>query len=165
MENPFEQVKEFHDVFDPAVNKKPNALEADELMIRIHFMLEELVEYSAAISINEEELVKNCQKMKDSIDLARKKVLQKGLPNNDIVSQADALIDLLYFTYGTFVLMGVNPMPLFEIVHKANMGKLFADGKPRYDKITGKVLKPDNWERDFAPEGKIKAEIMRQKHD
>ena len=42
------------------------------------------------------------------------------------------------------------------------MGKLFPDGQPLYDPITHKVLKPDNWEHDYAPEEKIKQEIQRQ---
>ena len=42
------------------------------------------------------------------------------------------------------------------------MGKLFPDGQPHYDPETNKVLKPENWEQDFAPEAKIKAEIQRQ---
>ena len=42
------------------------------------------------------------------------------------------------------------------------MGKLFPDGKPHYDPVTHKVLKPANWERDYAPEEKIKQEIQRQ---
>ena len=57
--------------------------------------------------------------------------------------------------------MGVNPTKIIEIVHQANMGKLFPDG-PHYDPETNKVLKPENWEQDFAPEAKIKAEIQRQ---
>lgn len=61
--------------------------------------------------------------------------------------------------------MGVNPTPIFNIVHKANMGKLFPDGRPRYRPDNGKVMKPDNWEQDFAPEPKIKAEIINQKNN
>jgi predicted HAD superfamily Cof-like phosphohydrolase len=45
------------------------------------------------------------------------------------------------------------------------MGKLFPDGKPRYHEITGKVLKPENWEEDFAPERKIKKEIEKQQQN
>ncbi len=36
----------------------------------------------------------------------------------------DALIDTLYFTF-SFVLMGVDPERIFDIVHEANMGKVF----------------------------------------
>lgn len=35
-------------------------------------------------------------------------------------------------------------------------------GNLHYDPETNKVLKPENWEQDFAPEAKIKAEIQRQ---
>ncbi|MWO10827.1 HAD family hydrolase, partial [Escherichia coli] len=51
---------------------------------------------------------------------------------------------------------------IFEIVHQANMGKLFPDGKPHYHPVTNKVLKPDNWEEQCAPEPKIAKEIQRQ---
>ena len=42
------------------------------------------------------------------------------------------------------------------------MGKLFPDGKPHYDPVTNKVLKPENWQMEYAPESKIAAEIQRQ---
>ena len=62
----------------------------------------------------------------------------------DVVEQADALIDLIYFALGTFVELGVKPGELFEVVHQANMSKLWPDGKPRY-KVDGKVIKPGGW--------------------
>ena len=71
--------------------------------------------------------------------------------------------ELLYFTYGSFALIGVDPKPIFEIVHQANMGKLFPDGKPRYHPITNKVMKPEDWEEKYAPEPLIKIELERQK--
>lgn len=72
--------------------------------------------------------------------------------------QVDAMIDTLYFAYGTLVELGVDPDPIFEIVHRANMAKLFPDGLPHFH--NGKVIKPDNWQ---APEPKIREEIERQK--
>ena len=45
---------------------------------------------------------------------------------------------------------------MFDIVQKANMAKLWPDGKPHYNPKDGKVIKPDGWE-DPAP--KIKAYI------
>lgn len=78
--------------------------------------------------------------------------------------QVDAAIDKLYFALGDLVELGVEPHNLLEIVQKANMGKLHeVDGKmvPVY-KEDGKVKKPDNWEKDFAPEAKLKKEIKRQ---
>src|SRR5262245_1573782 len=49
-----------------------------------------------------------------------------------IADQADAMIDLIYFALGTLVEMGVRPKRLFDIVHGANMQKLWPDGAPRY---------------------------------
>ena len=52
---------------------------------------------------------------------------------------------------------------MLEIVHQANMGKLFPDGKPHYDEVTHKVLKPEQWMEKYAPEKKIALEIERQR--
>ncbi|GAK03285.1 hypothetical protein JCM19037_1598 [Geomicrobium sp. JCM 19037] len=76
-----------------------------------------------------------------------------------VTDQADAMIDLIYLALGTLVEMGVRPAELFEIVHDANMSKLWADGQPRYDQATGKVLKPPSF---IAPEPLLEAEIERQ---
>lgn len=60
--------------------------------------------------------------------------------------QVDALIDLLYFTLGTFVEMGIQEIhDLFEIVHKSNMSKLWPDGRPRFREGDGKIVKPPGW--------------------
>ena len=79
-----------------------------------------------------------------------------------MVGQVDALTDLLYLTYGSFVLMGVDPKPFFDTVHEANMGKIFPDGKAHFDPVTHKILKPSDWEERFAPEPHIKRELNRQ---
>lgn len=63
-----------------------------------------------------------------------------------IVEQADAMIDTIYFALGTLVEMGVKPEELFDIVHHANMSKLWEDGKPRYCQSDGKVIKPPTWQ-------------------
>ena len=87
-----------------------------------------------------------------------KEEIAEFLQAQDVVGQADAMIDLMYFCLGTMVEMGVNPEPLFEIVQNANMAKLWPDGKPRY-REDGKILKPEGWE---PPEPKLKEEIERQ---
>jgi predicted HAD superfamily Cof-like phosphohydrolase len=76
-----------------------------------------------------------------------------------IVDQADALEDLLYLTLGTFVEIGVNPEPIHDIVHRANMSKLWPDGKVHTNPETGKVMKPPTFVR---PEPLLEAEIERQ---
>lgn len=63
----------------------------------------------------------------------------------DLVEQADAMIDTIYFALGTLVEMGIEPDELFSIVQNANMSKLWSDGKPHYNEM-GKVIKPEGWE-------------------
>ncbi len=76
----------------------------------------------------------------------------------DLVEQSDAMIDLIYFTLGTLVEMGVKPEKLFEIVHKANLSKLWEDGKPHFNEM-GKTIKPSGWE---DPHEKLQEEINSQ---
>ncbi len=75
-----------------------------------------------------------------------------------VEQQADALTDVLYYLLGAFVELGVDPDPLFEIVHNANMEKL----QNRKTDSEGKVLKPKGWTH---PDGAIKEAIdeMRRK--
>jgi predicted HAD superfamily Cof-like phosphohydrolase len=75
--------------------------------------------------------------------------LDEFLAAGNIYEQADAMIDLIYFALGTLVEMGIKPDEIFEIVHNANMAKLWPDGTPRY-KEDGKTLKPPDW-RDPEP--------------
>lgn len=80
------------------------------------------------------------------------------LAADEIVEQADAMIDLMYFALGTLVEMGVKPDNLWQIVQDANMAKLWPDGKPHY-REDGKTIKPPAWE---DPHNKLKLEIERQ---
>src|SRR6478736_3905105 len=49
--------------------------------------------------------------------------LNEFLDATTVGDQADALIDLVYFTYGRLLEMGVHPGPAFKLVHAANMAK------------------------------------------
>lgn len=165
MNEPYQMAREFHETFAPAPPEQPKAFSKERGSFRAGFKVEEIVEflYGAAEGDTAEfnELVKN---LHTSIDQAQKKVLAKKETVEDpLIAEVDALTDLLYFTYGSFALIGVDPKPIFEIVHRANMGKLFPDGKPRYHPITNKVMKPEDWQAKFAPEPLIKKELDRQK--
>jgi predicted HAD superfamily Cof-like phosphohydrolase len=69
----------------------------------------------------------------------------------NIYEQVDAFIDIIYFSLGGLVELGVPPADIFKAVQDANMSKLH-DGKPKY-REDGKVIKPDGWQ---PPEPKIK---------
>lgn len=81
------------------------------------------------------------------------------LEADSLQAQADAFMDIVYFAIGGLVEMGVKPQTLFDLVHQANMAKLWEDGKPRIREGDGKILKPPGW---TAPDDAIAQEIRRQ---
>ncbi|MCL1858365.1 MAG: hypothetical protein FWF92_03945 [Oscillospiraceae bacterium] len=121
----FEQVKEFHKMFNHRVKETPFLLQEDEVKNRVEFMREEIQEF---------------------------------IDSKNIYDQADAMIDLIYFALGTLVEMGVKPKEIFDIVHEANMTKIWSDGKVHYREDNGKVIKPPEWEDPYV---KIKKAIDR----
>ena len=74
----------------------------------------------------------------------------------DLVSQADAMLDLMYFALGTLVEMGVRPERLFDIVHQANMSKRPANGAMVFA-ADGKVEKPEGW---VPPETRLRQALV-----
>jgi len=87
------------------------------------------------------ELAKNRAKWtKDEIE----REFLEAIGDYDIVGAYDALIDGLYFIYGTAVAMGLDLEPGFLVVHRANMAKLGPNGEKIVD-ADGKVQKPEGW--------------------
>ena len=110
----FEKVKKFMSTFGQEV--KDRAEFPDDKIVNLR------------IKLIEEEL----QELKDAIK------------NKDIVEVADALTDILVVTYGGAVAWGLEIDKCFNEVHRSNMSKLSADGKPIYNDY-GKVMKGPNY--------------------
>ena len=159
----FNKVKSFHLLMDGETIETPRLYDSKEAGFRSDFKVEEIVEFLYAASQgNQEVFDQSIRNLHLAIDKARDKVSSKDHPETPLVGEVDALTDLLYLTYGSFVLMGVDPKPLFDTVHEANMGKIFPDGKAHFDPVTHKILKPDDWEEHFAPEPSIRRELDSQ---
>lgn len=158
----FNRVKEFHGKMDGRTQETVRLFPADETLHRADFKLEEVVEFLHASAENQEVFQSMIEDLHTALDKAVAKVNQKGPASVSLVGQADALVDLLYFTYGSFALIGVDPAPLFDLVHEANMGKIFPDGKAHFDPLTHKILKPDDWEEKYAPEPALKQALEKQ---
>jgi energy-coupling factor transport system permease protein len=156
------QVREFHEAFNHPSSDKPTIMSTEMAIARTNWTAEELVEFLYATANNDIESFRDMvDGLLTSIITTESKILQKGEPVEDVlVAQADALTDVNYFVQGSFVLLGVDPQPLFDIVQEANMAKLFPDGKPRYRESDGKIMKPPGW---TPPEGRLKLEIERQR--
>ncbi|MFQ7233377.1 MAG: HAD family hydrolase [Enterococcus hulanensis] len=165
MNEPYQMAREFHETFTPTPPNKPKVFTKERGSFRAGFKAEEIVEFLYGVAEGDEaEFAELVKELHESVDQAKEKVLTKAeVVDDPLIAEVDALTDLLYFTYGSFALIGVDPKPIFEIVHRANMGKLFPDGKPRYHPVTNKVLKPGDWQEKYAPEPLIKKELDRQK--
>lgn len=159
----FNKVKSIHLLMDGETIETPRLYDSKEAGFRSDFKVEEIVEFLYAASQgNQKVFDQSIRNLHLAIDKARDKVISKDHPETPLVGEVDALTDLLYLTYGSFVLMGVDPKPLFDTVHEANMGKIFPDGKAHFDPVTHKILKPDDWEEHFAPEPSIRLELDSQ---
>lgn len=155
------QTDQFHAVFGHPIAVTPTELTPGQVLTRVKFIAEELVEALAAVSNTKDELYEGVTQLMEALQDAEDKSVKNGDVNaeNKLVALADAFTDINYFTQGTFTMMGVQPQPLFDIVQEANMAKLGPDGKPIYRESDGKIMKPEGWE---APEPKLAAEIEKQ---
>lgn len=95
------QVMMFQRVMGQPVGRKAHALSQDRVPVRIELIREEF----------EDELI-------------------PAMHAGDMVETADALIDLLYVTFGALVEMGINAQVLFDEVQASNLSKLGEDGQP-----------------------------------
>ena len=76
------------------------------------------------------------------LDLIEEEVqeLRDGLGKKSMLEIADALTDILYVVYGAGHSFGIDLDECFNEVHRSNMTKLGADGRPMY-REDGKVMK------------------------
>ncbi|MDK2600553.1 HAD family hydrolase [Bacillus stercoris] len=167
----FEGCKEFHEAFGHPVGEKPTPIQTDVAVKRAIWTAEELVEFlHATVGGNEEEFDFVMTKLQEGIKDAYRKQIKEGEYEDKsdfeiVTRQMDALTDISYFNYGSFVIAGVNPQPLFDIVHSANMAKLGPDGKPIIRESDGKIMKPEGWAENYAPEPRLRAELKKQIED
>lgn len=89
-------VLEFHKKIAYWNASRIGELDHEDFTRRMSYMLEELTEFS------------------------------KAHADGDLYEQVDALVDLLYFGVGTLLRMGVDPRPVWDEVHRANMEKVSA---------------------------------------
>lgn len=160
----YELVKEFHQSFNHPLSEVPTTIDAQRGLNRTVWTGEELVEFLHALSKDKEEFAKLYYGFLEGLKKAYMKSLDTEFIDNAedrVVAMADALVDTSYFLNGTFVEIGVDPRKPFQIVHQSNMSKLFTEDGVKVAKYRedGKVLKSPEF---FAPEDKLKEEIVRQ---
>ncbi len=116
-----DQVCEFHETYGLPVLDKASISDEKTNELRINLLAEELGE------------------------------LKEALEQGDMVETLDALIDLQYVLDGAFLSFGLHHVKsaAFDEVHRSNMSKLGADGKPIRRESDGKILKGPNY---FKPD-------------
>lgn len=118
-----DHVQEFHETYGLPVLKNPDISDEKTNALRINLLAEELDE------------------------------LKEALEQGDLIETLDALIDLQYVLDGAFLSFGLQHVKeaAFDEVHRSNMSKLGADGKPIRREPDGKVLKgPDYFKPDIV---------------
>lgn len=116
-----DKVREFHEVFGLDYHNAPIVDVSDKIIeLRHRLMAEENDEYLEAAK------------------------------NKDLTQIADALGDKLYILCGTIIAHGLQHkiVEVFEEIHRSNMSKLDANGKPIY-REDGKIMKSDRY---FLPD-------------
>jgi predicted HAD superfamily Cof-like phosphohydrolase len=109
MKTQISQVQEFQTAFDQLISNEPTIVNKELSLLRFELMKEENDEYLEAVL------------------------------ENDLVEIADALGDQLYILAGTILTHGMQHIiePVFNEIHRSNMSKLDASGKPIINGMNG----------------------------
>lgn len=165
----FKGVHTFHKVFGHLAPDAPTKIAKDTALKRASWTVEEIVEFlHATVAGVPDDFDAIMKDFLEAINRAYNKQLDEGeyTDKSDfeiLVRQMDALTDISYFNYGSFVAAGVDPQPLFDIVQAANMGKLDKDtGKPIIRESDGKIMKPSYWEELYSPEPRLREALKFQ---
>jgi predicted HAD superfamily Cof-like phosphohydrolase len=113
--SPADAVREFHTTFALARNDVPTWPAPDLAELRQRLLVEETAEVGAAVR------------------------------GDDLAAVAQELADVVYIAYGTALTFGIDLDAVIAEVHRANLRKLDADGRPLY-RADGKVAKSDRYQ-------------------
>lgn len=119
MQSNFERVREFHEKFGLEPPPRPTVLSDEVFLFRLQFIMEETLE------------------------------LLHAHRRRDLAATLDALVDILYVTYGLGAMAGMPLDSAFQMVHAANMRKVRASGAddPRGRRSSAiDVVKPAGWQ-------------------
>jgi len=133
--------------YDPVeMLKGTKAMEFDDLFESTNFELAGDFMNSFGQEVLTEPTLPDQNLAKLRLELIREEVeeLNVGIEGMDIVEIADALTDILYVVYGAGHAFGIDLDECYHEVHRSNMSKLGADGKPIY-REDGKILKGPNY--------------------
>jgi len=141
-------VAEFHAAFGHPIETKPTVPSAAQRLLRIKLLAEELCEFAAGAGVVLTISQRPCEPLamgnyEDVIE-----VREAHNAEVNLVECADGLTDLRYLVDGGNLIFGFPGDALLAEVHRSNMSKLGADGKP-LTRDDGKTMKGPNY---FKPD-------------
>lgn len=150
------QVREFHTAFGVPMRDTPGVPDDETVRLRLRLMDEFCELLDATYSDDNHEAADWIADIRHAFD----GLITDCRVSVDLVKFVDALADLDYVIEGTRLAFGIDGGPIAAEVHRSNMSKLGADGKPvlRPDgKITkGPNYSPPNIERELVAQGWVK---------
>lgn len=149
------QVEEFHQAMGQPVLDTPQVPGEDRLRLRLRLVAEEFFELLCGVfgdMSKQHNIATACHCVEWAI---RDAPFRSSGP--DIPDVADALADLDYVIEGMRLELGINGKPIADEVHRSNMSKLGADGKPVLRESDKKVVKGPN----YSPPD-IEGELLKQ---
>jgi predicted HAD superfamily Cof-like phosphohydrolase len=151
----YDMVAEFHRTFGHPAHPQPHTINLNDpklRKLRVQLIAHELMELAQALGVDlylrYEHLSMSHLSGKQLEDYVNT-VPVAGYPTNE-VEAADALADLDVVVNGAALAFGFHLPTLTAEVHRANMSKLGADGRPLYNE-DGKILKGPNYKEPDIP--------------
>jgi len=148
-----ELVREFTKETGNRVPDKPEIMVKEEVYFLVKMLLDEIMELCATVSDPKEAKYNMIKMICESKYIPYEDVN----PFEKIALQADALVDMYYYSLNAMAKKGINISKIFKLVHKANMDKCDPETGKFIKREDGKILKPKNWK-----EPNIVDEIIRQ---
>lgn len=133
MTHTINHVRKFHKAFGHPVAEQINPGTKQLRALRVNLIAEELGELCAALGVA---LTLECNGVTHQLTVQA----LKDDNEVDLAETADALGDIDYVTQGANLVFGIPAERVMKEIHRANMSKLGADGKPIY-REDGKITK------------------------
>jgi predicted HAD superfamily Cof-like phosphohydrolase len=159
MSNLSEKTLEFTLAAGQYVPNKPETMNKEEVYFLTKMIIDELLEFCATID-NSDSVKFNMIKMifeAKEIDQLFDDPNKDWTTNDIIAEQADALVDIMYYSGNAAAKKGVNLNSVLDVVHQANMKKKDPESGMFLKRSDGKIIKPEGWD---SPN--ISDEIQRQ---
>jgi len=135
-------VRKFTQACGSATPNAPQVMNRSEVQFITKMVLDELLELNATVMspneaknsiMNMLKVAKNCPQLKTS-NIAEV-----------VAEQADALVDIWYYSLNCAVKKGINLSSVFDLVHEANMSKVNPATGRCIRRADGKIENPAGW--------------------